>query len=158
MRTIVPWLVWALALVTWTIALLTPDPVQMSHAVLPAEAAFPVAKSLHVLAYACLTALLAWLPVRPRARWALVALLSFHGAITEYLQTFVPGRSGSVRDVLIDHAGIALGLAVSWAWWRRSPKAPASPAAAPMWGRRVALPDAISATTTPTAPPRPRTR
>ena len=46
-------------------------------------------------------------------RWLQLALLSGHGMATEFLQTFVPGRSGSLTDVAIDHLGIALGLALA---------------------------------------------
>jgi VanZ family protein len=117
---LVPWLVWGVGLAAWTVALLVPDPARLSEGLIPPEATFPVAKTTHVLAYAALAALLAWLPVRPRSRWWLLAGLALHGCATEALQPYV-GRGGSFTDVLLDHAGLGLGLAVSWAWWRRYP-------------------------------------
>ncbi len=33
-------------------------------------------------------------------------------AADEYLQTFIPGRSGEIRDVLLDFSGVAAGIAV----------------------------------------------
>ncbi len=53
-------------------------------------------------------------------RWLLLILLLEHGVVTEFVQLFVPDRHGAVPDILIDHGGIALGLALTWPWWRRS--------------------------------------
>jgi VanZ family protein len=44
----------------------------------------------------------------------LLAVLSLHGLGTEYCQQFVELRQPSVRDVLIDHAGILLGALAVW--------------------------------------------
>lgn len=38
----------------------------------------------------------------------------FAAVTDEFLQTFSKGRSGNVRDVLIDFAGVLTGLGVSW--------------------------------------------
>jgi VanZ family protein len=111
------WSFWLVCVTVWTVALLTTFPVEVSRRVLPSEFQFPTAKVLHVSAYAFLAAFVAWLPVRGRARWLLVAFLSLHGFATEYLQTFVPERSGSLRDVALDHLGILLGLVIGWRWW-----------------------------------------
>jgi VanZ family protein len=113
------WALWTLCVTVWTVLLLTPHPVRAAHEVLPAEATWPVSKCLHVAAYAFLTVLSAWLGVRGDRRWLLLGFLSLHGMATEYFQTFVPERHGSWSDVGIDHIGIALGLALSWKWWRR---------------------------------------
>jgi VanZ family protein len=107
---------WWVGVGLWTAALLTTYPVEINKAVLPPEAHFPAAKGLHVTAYAFLTVWASWLPLG-RWRWLLVAFLSLHGAGTEFLQTYVPGRSGQVSDVVIDHVGILLGLAVTWKRW-----------------------------------------
>ncbi len=79
-----------------------------------------VRKTAHVLEFA----VLGWLGVQMFWRWlpkvrfwvrAIIALgisLAASGA-DETIQLFVPGRSGAFADVLIDAAGIALGL-LTW--------------------------------------------
>jgi VanZ family protein len=113
------WSFWCVCVAVWTVALLTTYPVEVSHRVLPREFRFPVGKCLHVGAYAFLTVLAFVSPPRSWLRWLPVVFLSLHGFTTEYIQNFV-GRSGEWRDVGLDHLGIALGLAVVWAWrrWR----------------------------------------
>jgi VanZ family protein len=117
-----PWwilglVLWSLLLAAWTAALLRPEPVQAAAVVLPEQAEFPVSKLLHVSAYAVLAALTVLLRPLGRGRWLLLALLSLHGAGTEYLQQFVELRTPSVRDVLLDHLGIVLGAAAAWKNW-----------------------------------------
>ena len=112
------WTLWTLCVTVWTVALLTPEPVRISREVLPHQLTFPAAKTLHVAAYAFLAILSGWLHVRGDKRWLLIAFLSLHGAATEFFQTFVEERSGSWRDVGLDHVGIMVGLALSWKWWR----------------------------------------
>lgn len=114
------WLLWWVFLGAWTVALLTPHPVYIQQAIFPEGARFSAAKTLHVGAYAFLTACTAWLAAAGWMRWLLVALLSLHAFATEYVQNFVELRHGSWTDVGIDHAGILLGLVMSWPWWRRS--------------------------------------
>jgi VanZ family protein len=111
---------WWLALAVWTAALVTPYPVYVSDAVLPEEAQFPAAKTLHVTAYAALTAAIPFLGLR-RGRWWLLVLLSLHGAATEAIQLVVPERTGSMRDVGLDHVGIALGFVFTLGHWLRPP-------------------------------------
>jgi VanZ family protein len=80
-------------------------------------------KAAHALGYALLTGLL----VRALRRgsplesasgargWAgIIALL--YAASDEFHQRFVPGRNGTLIDVLVDGAGI--GLAMLLHWWR----------------------------------------
>jgi hypothetical protein len=112
------WVVWLGLVAVWTVGLLTPNPDRAVRDVLPPQALFPAAKALHVSAYAFLAALAAWLPLRGPLRGLPVAFLALHGAATEFLQQFVPTRTASVRDVLLDLAGIGLGLILSWPWWR----------------------------------------
>ena len=76
----------------------------------------------HVLGYVGLS-LLWWrtLAARPlvTARWTLVLaflLTMLYAVSDEYHQTFVPGRSGNLVDILTDAAGAALGL---WLVYRR---------------------------------------
>ena len=114
----VRWTLWTLCVTAWTLVLTTSAPAHVMHDVLPAQATFPVAKTAHVLGYAFLTILSGWLHVRGDRRWFLLAFLSLHGMATEYIQTYVPDRSGSWRDVGLDHIGVVLGLVLSWKWWR----------------------------------------
>jgi VanZ family protein len=107
---------WCLCLALWTSALLTLFPVQMGEAVVPKPLHFPAAKFLHVSIYAFLTVYLKWLRLG-RWRWLLLLFLSLHAAGTEFFQQYVPGRHGMFSDVLIDHIGIALGLALTWKCW-----------------------------------------
>ena len=120
------WAVWVLYLVVWTAALLRPEPARVNTEILPERAQFPAAKALHVGSYALLAGLAFWLPLRPGRRWLLFAVLSAHAFSTEFLQRFVELRTGSLTDVAIDHAGLALGLLVAWrvgAAWKRQAQA-----------------------------------
>jgi VanZ family protein len=120
--------VWCLLLVLWTVALLTPDPVQVARALLPDEVEFPAAKLLHVCAYGFLAALTSCLRPLGRYRWLFLALLSLHGMGTEYFQQFVPGRCGCLQDVAIDHVGILLGAVLAWRSWINRPASAQPPA------------------------------
>jgi VanZ family protein len=107
---------WCLCVVLWTLALLTTYPMRMGEAVTPSTLHFPAAKCLHVSAYAFLTVYLCWMPLG-RWRWLLLAFLSLHAAGTEFCQQYVPGRHGVFSDVLIDHVGLLLGVALTWKSW-----------------------------------------
>lgn len=76
--------------------------------------ATPIQKAMHVTAYATLAVLLMWSleSVESRAmRIALVLVASLClGAILEWYQTQVPGRFGTVVDVLINAIGTIAGL------------------------------------------------
>jgi VanZ family protein len=108
------WALWGLYLAAWTAALLRPEPARVNTEVLPPRAQFPAAKALHVGSYALLAALACWPPARPGRRWLVFAALSCHAFATEFLQQFVELRSGSLADVGIDHAGLAVGLLAAW--------------------------------------------
>jgi VanZ family protein len=75
---------------------------------------------LHAAAYAVLagaataTALAFGLPVHV-AVVASIAFATFHGAVLELLQRFVPSRAAEARDLLVDVLGAAVGAAP---WWR----------------------------------------
>jgi hypothetical protein len=64
---------------------------------------------------------LAWRGMQ--ARPALLLGLVILGALTEWLQAYVPGRSMSAADWLADSAGALLGLGLGWLWTRRLSKA-----------------------------------
>ncbi len=76
-----------------------------------------VRKGAHMTEYAILTLLLyGWLcrwdmSSRRRAVIAAVAA-ALYACSDEFHQTFVPGRAGRVGDVLVDSAGVLLGLAL----------------------------------------------
>jgi len=71
---------------------------------------------LRKLAHAAEFAVLGALLLRAlAAEWAALALGIAYAASDELHQVFVPGRRGSLLDVLIDAVGVALGVAL----WRR---------------------------------------
>lgn len=120
------WLLWAASLALLTYALLSPKVPKAGEPLIPSPLRFWVSKATHVGAYAYLSALVAFLPVAGWAPARLRLVLVAHGAATEWLQTFT-GRHGSVTDVLIDSAGIALGWALTSLWRRRSGRRRPSP-------------------------------
>lgn len=76
---------------------------------------FYVRKNAHMFNYFVLTALI-MLALRASgvkgaklymAAWLLATSFSM---TDEYYQTFIPGRSGEVRDVLVDNVGVMIGL------------------------------------------------
>jgi hypothetical protein len=131
------WLVWLVYVAAWTWALLVPNPGHLVRLLLglPESAemgdvppdlrgqmllvlqSFYFSKGLHVTGYAVLTVLSAWLGVSGRWRWLLLAFLSAHALGTELLQNLEPSRHPSLRDVGLDHVGIALGLVLTWKSW-----------------------------------------
>lgn len=124
-KTILPLGVFLFCLALWTHELLAENPVPDSvKQRIPVEWRFRLAKGLHVGAYAFLTVLAGWLPVPGKLFWGVIVLLVLHGVAGEIGQTFVDGRHGSTRDVLLDWAGIVIGLVVlqcgRWAFRRRA--------------------------------------
>jgi VanZ family protein len=128
------WLVWALFVIAWTIALLWP--VQPEIGVeqiddLLAPFRYAVTKTLHVTAYAVLTLLTAWLKAPMRYRWLLVFFVMAHGTATEMGQLTmnqmgVSSRLGDLRDVAFDNLGVLIGSIVGWKLWTRD-DAPSGP-------------------------------
>jgi len=107
----------------WTWKLLEPHPVPEDlRAELDwAGLSFIAAKSLHAVGYAFLTVLAATLPVPQRWRYVLIGLLVLHGVATEIGQYVMDvGRTGQVKDVLIDWVGITAGVGLVWAWSTRT--------------------------------------
>lgn len=97
----------------WTWKLLEPNPLPEAVSErLKGSVKFVAAKGLHACGYGFLTLLAVTLPLPNYWRWFLAALLALHGVATEIGQTFVPGRTGSIRDVLIDWLGVLLGVLV----------------------------------------------
>ena len=73
---------------------------------------FPIRKCAHMFLYFVLALLLLHALVRLSDRgWRLaLPLCALLSAVDEYHQTFVPGRSGELRDVLVDLGGAAAAL------------------------------------------------
>ena len=81
-----------------------------------------VQNALHVPAYAALTlglrwALRAWLRAPSASALGACAIASACGVLDEWHQSFVPGRYASLTDVVLDVAGVALGIWLA-AWIR----------------------------------------
>lgn len=88
-----------------------------------------VRKTAHLTEFG-LMAWLAWRALRKPKRneerpwsWRTAAtalsIVFLYAATDELHQSFVPNRTGSVKDVCIDTAGGVLGLAATWACYRR---------------------------------------
>lgn len=77
-----------------------------------------IRKSAHAATYAILGGLIIWaLTARRQVTAGLVAcsiaLASIYAISDEVHQAFVPGRSGEVRDVLLDTAGATAGVGIT---------------------------------------------
>ena len=74
----------------------------------------PIQKVLHVVTYAMLAVLWMWtlagIESRPQRMALSFALALLLGVALEWYQTNVPGRYGSIIDILLNTAGIVLGL------------------------------------------------
>jgi len=75
-------------------------------------------KLAHMVEYAILTLLL-WRALNARPRlipplWMAFICALFYAASDEFHQLFVPGRNGTVRDVLIDSIGIIATTIILW--------------------------------------------
>jgi glycopeptide antibiotics resistance protein len=71
-------------------------------------------KILHIVTYAILTALWMWTlagVTSTQARVALTLALAMGlGIALEWFQTTVPGRYGTITDILLNSLGVALGI------------------------------------------------
>ena len=100
-----------------------------------ANTATPIQKAMHVTVYAVLAALCIWIleSVNSRSVRGAVAMVTTVGlgVFLEWYQTSVPGRYGTLLDVLLNFAGSLLGLIA--ALWLISAKftSPGSPAPPP---------------------------
>ena len=74
----------------------------------------PIQKVLHVVTYAMLAVLWMWtlagIESRPQRMALSFGLALLLGVALEWYQTNVPGRYGSIIDILLNTAGIVLGL------------------------------------------------
>jgi hypothetical protein len=114
------WTAWIALVIVWTTLLVLPMPEEVRWPVkITGGIKYYIGKSLHVGVYALLTVLAGWL--QPRFRWRLLLLffLMAHAGATEWVQLNVSNRTGTVQDVVLDHIGITVGLALSWKWWAK---------------------------------------
>jgi VanZ family protein len=79
--------------------------------------------TLHGIAFGTLAALLLralaggrWRGVTPAAALAAAGLAMVYGAVDEWHQSFVPGRTPEARDLLADSAGAWIAVLVIWTW------------------------------------------
>ncbi len=112
------WALWWIVLAVWTWMLLSPEAPHAVAAVVSHDLHFWVSKSGHVAGYTVLAVLAGCLPVRFGFRVGWWLFLVGHAGLTEWIQLYVPGRGGSIRDVGLDVLGITLGLLLLLAWRR----------------------------------------
>jgi VanZ family protein len=86
----------------------------------------------HVTEYAILAALL-WRALRGATDWAAKISILFgvvlvgcavFAASDEFHQSFVPSRTPSIHDVMIDVCGALIGLLICWMFAARAPQSP----------------------------------
>jgi VanZ family protein len=128
-------LLWIAFNFAWTTALLVPDPDGWARSWLLSESDGPEArehldeqlflfsKALHVSAYAVLAILSGRLRVSWPYRILLLLFMSTHAFGTEWLQNFIHERHPSLRDVGLDHLGMACGILLSRKCWFARPAA-----------------------------------
>ncbi len=100
-------------------ALLDEDATEEVRTAMTARVSFIVRKGAHFSIYALLGACtcfaMQFQPVMPRWRYGIAFVVSaLYAATDEWHQSFVPGRSGNMRDVLIDASGVLFGLFLFW--------------------------------------------
>lgn len=83
---------------------------------------FPVRKGAHMTEYAILAVFLFGTLAGEAVEgsvviWSVV-LVALYASTDEFHQLFVPGRSGQLRDVLIDSCGAAAGVLAAYGIWR----------------------------------------
>lgn len=114
------WLVWVGYLLLLSRGLLMEQPIDPGGNKQLEMSLFFFSKTVHVVSYAFWAVLSGWLDVPRPYRWLLLVLMSAHAMGTEYGQQFFRTRHPSWRDVGLDHIGLAIGLALSWKWWRKA--------------------------------------
>jgi VanZ family protein len=107
--------IWLASLAIWTWKLLDPKPIPPS--LQPEETlAYLLAKSLHVSGYTWITFLGLWLWKNLTLRICFVGFMVWHGIATEIIQSYIPTRSGSPKDVGFDTFGITVACLLTY--WR----------------------------------------
>jgi VanZ family protein len=105
-------------MVVWSIALLSPIPEEDAKRVLRSkEGIFYFGKTLHIVAYLCLT-VFAGVMHDARHSWGWWAFALFiHGGLIELLQPHF-GRTGRWEDWALDTLGVVFGCGLVFIWWR----------------------------------------
>jgi len=119
MPSLVGWSLWSLFTLAWTAALVLPisAPTFGTTEEMRGLVRLLLAKTAHVTVYACWAAFTGWLRAPLRVRLFLLMFLMAHAVGTEWVQTYVPARFGSLRDAALDQAGIFIGVLASFRWW-----------------------------------------
>ncbi len=112
-----PWQLWLAVFVVWTLLLIAPGNWFPGPVVSSQVGGIGVGKLLHVGAFAVLAGSAGWLPLSLRQRSIIAFALILHGGLTELIQTLVPYREGSWRDMGIDTLGVVIGYLTSRWWW-----------------------------------------
>ncbi len=112
-----PWPLWLAVFVMWTFMLIAPGNWFPGPVVSSKVGGIGVGKLLHVGAFAVLAGSTGWLRQTRKLRTLIAFALILHGGLTELIQTRVPYREGSWRDVGIDTLGVVLGYLTSRWWW-----------------------------------------
>ena len=126
MSALVGWSIWSLFTIAWTLALVLPvsGPTFGTTEEMRGLVRIILAKTAHVTIYAIWTIFTGWLRAPLRFRLILLMFLMAHAVGTEWAQTFVPARSGSLRDAALDQLGISIGVLLSYRWWTQPDRAP----------------------------------
>lgn len=113
------WVGWGTALAVWTYMLLSPEVSKELGEIVPTTQRYVASKGLHVAGYAFFAIIVPYLTDSIRFRRTLWFSLVAHGILTECIQPYV-GRSGEVRDAILDTVGVGMGLMLSrWLTTRR---------------------------------------
>lgn len=122
MPSILLWSIWIVFTLAWTAGLVLPisSPTFGDTEEIRNLVRFILSKGAHLSLYAAWTVLTGSLRAPFRYRLFLLMFLMFHAVATEWVQTFVPSRTGLLRDAAIDHLGIFLGVLISFRWWTQA--------------------------------------
>lgn len=96
-----------------------------SHQTDPAGAGAAPDYVLHFLAYAAFSCTVLWgltngirEALSPRITFLAWLLSTAYGALDEFHQSFIPGRTATIVDFVADSAGAAVALLSVWCIWR----------------------------------------
>lgn len=109
---------WLAAAILWTAAILVVNSISVSDPTLrPPFAGADKLTHAFMYAVASFTWRRAIISTRDSVTWRVVAGVAFLGALDEWHQRIVPGRSADVFDWVADVVGAWLGVAL-WHWLR----------------------------------------